>query len=63
MFLQHTLPVLLFIASAFAWLFVRQEKLFDKIEAIGNRINRLEEKFLSIEKRLEEKFFSIDKGC
>ena len=34
------------------WLIARQEKLFDKIEALGNRMNRLEEKVESLEKRM-----------
>jgi len=37
-FLQVTLPIL----AAFAWMFFRQERLFDKIEAIGNRLNHME---------------------
>jgi hypothetical protein len=34
------------------WLIARQEKLFDKIEAIGNRLNRLEEKVTGLENRM-----------
>jgi hypothetical protein len=36
----------------FGWIVTRQEKLFDKIEAIGNRLNKIEEKIVGVETRL-----------
>ena len=47
-FLEVTLPML----AGFGWLIVRQDRLFDKIEAIGNRLNKLEEKTSGLESRM-----------
>ena len=44
--------LLLILVGGLAWVIARQEKLFDKIEAIGNRMNRLEEKASGLETRM-----------